>query len=695
MTRSAPSLPPESLKKLGLHRWEDVVLHFPLRYENESEVRSIASVQPGQFVQVQVTVVSSRIVFRPRRMLLVEVEDDSGSAVLRFIYFKDAQRMAYAPGLKCRILGEARRSLAGLEFIHPRMRTGWLAPEAVGQQPMVPVYPTAAGISQLTLRRAVQTALTRALPKEWLPPSVLANYGLMPLPEAIRLIHAPPADAERGGLLAALMAREGAAWNRIRFDELLAQQLLLRRARQLRRHERAASLANGQWAQRLIRGLPFALTSAQQRVWREISEDLQRDVPMHRLLQGDVGSGKTAIAALAAAQAAGSGAQVAVMAPTEILAEQLFQKFSEYLAALTIPLVLLKGGLGRAERTERLRAIAQGEITVVVGTHALIQKDVTFHRLGLVVVDEQHRFGVGQRLALRAQGPGTVTHLLAMSATPIPRSLAMSYMADLDVSVLDERPPNRQPITTKLMASARREELLASLRQFLAGGGQAYWVCPVIEENRTEGERELQAIETAQAWLAPEFPNDLVVLHGRLSAEDKRAAMAAFAGGEKRLMLATTVIEVGVDVPKATLMVIEHSERFGLAQLHQLRGRIGRGGGSSTCVLLFDEPLSDTAKERLKTLYETSDGFEVARRDLAIRGPGEFLGLRQSGVPTLRYCDLERDALWIERAVAFGAQCAAAEQSGPQLATLGVTTSALEALVARWAAGRETLLSSG
>ncbi len=695
MTRSAPSLPPESLKKLGLHRWEDVVLHFPLRYENESEVRSIASVQPGQFVQVQVTVVSSRIVFRPRRMLLVEVEDDSGSAVLRFIYFKDAQRMAYAPGLKCRILGEARRSLAGLEFIHPRMRTGWLAPEAVGQQPMVPVYPTAAGISQLTLRRAVQTALTRALPKEWLPPSVLANYGLMPLPEAIRLIHAPPADAERGGLLAALMAREGAAWNRIRFDELLAQQLLLRRARQLRRHERAASLANGQWAQRLIRGLPFALTSAQQRVWREISEDLQRDVPMHRLLQGDVGSGKTAIAALAAAQAAGSGAQAAVMAPTEILAEQLFQKFSEYLAALTIPLVLLKGGLGRAERTERLRAIAQGEITVVVGTHALIQKDVTFHRLGLVVVDEQHRFGVGQRLALRAQGPGTVTHLLAMSATPIPRSLAMSYMADLDVSVLDERPPNRQPITTKLMASARREELLASLRQFLAGGGQAYWVCPVIEENRTEGERELQAIETAQAWLAPEFPNDLVVLHGRLSAEDKRAAMAAFAGGEKRLMLATTVIEVGVDVPKATLMVIEHSERFGLAQLHQLRGRIGRGGGSSTCVLLFDEPLSDTAKERLKTLYETSDGFEVARRDLAIRGPGEFLGLRQSGVPTLRYCDLERDALWIERAVAFGAQCAAAEQSGPQLATLGVTTSALEALVARWAAGRETLLSSG
>ena len=416
---------------------------------------------------------------------------------------------------------------------------------------------------------------------------------------------------------------------------------------------------------------------------------------MHRLLQGDVGSGKTAIAALAAAQAAGSGAQAAVMAPTEILAEQLFQKLSEYLAALTIPLVLLKGGLGRAERTERLRAIAQGEITVVVGTHALIQKDVTFHRLGLVVVDEQHRFGVGQRLALRAQGPGTVTHLLAMSATPIPRSLAMSYMADLDVSVLDERPPNRQPITTKLMASARREELLASLRQFLAGGGQAYWVCPVIEENRTEGERELQAIETAQAWLAPAFPNDLVVLHGRLSAEDKRAAMAAFAGGEKRLMLATTVIEVGVDVPKATLMVIEHSERFGLAQLHQLRGRIGRGGGSSTCVLLFDEPLSDTAKERLKTLYETSDGFEVARRDLAIRGPGEFLGLRQSGVPTLRYCDLERDALWIERAVAFGAQCAAAEQSGPQLATLGVTTSALEALVARWAAGRETLLSSG
>ena len=693
-TAVAPS-PPESLKKLGLHRWVDVLLHFPLRYENESHVVSLSQVVPGQFAQVQVRIVSARVVFRPRRMLLVEVEDDTGSALLRFIYFKDAQKNAYRPGLPFRVLGEARRSLAGLEFIHPRMRSGWCDPDTLVEQPLVAVYPTAAGIPQATLRRAVKTALDRALPNEWLPESMLSSYRLMPLPEAIRILHAPPSASGGSAVLNEHEPLHALAWNRIRFDELMAQQLLLRRARALRQHERAMVLTGSESADQLMQHLPFTLTTAQLRVWNEISQDLTLDRPMQRLLQGDVGSGKTAVAALAAAQAVGSKAQVAVMAPTEILAEQLFVKFQEYLKPLGVAITFLKGGLSRQERAHRLESIAAGASLMVVGTHALIQKDVEFKSLGLVIVDEQHRFGVGQRLTLRSRGPKGAAHLLAMSATPIPRSLAMTYLADLDVSVLDERPPNRQPIVTKLMASGRRDELALSLHDFLAKDGQAYWVCPVIDTHRVEGERELQAIESAAAWLSPQFGDALVVLHGRLSAEDKQLAMSAFAKGDKRLMLATTVIEVGVDVPNATLMVIEHAERFGLAQLHQLRGRIGRGSGQSTCILLFDEPLSDTAKERLKTLYETSDGFEVARRDLAIRGPGEFLGLRQSGVPTLRYSDLERDAVWVERAVSFGAKCVAAEGTPAQLAALGVSSQALSALVDRWAAGKENLLASG
>jgi ATP-dependent DNA helicase RecG len=420
---------------------------------------------------------------------------------------------------------------------------------------------------------------------------------------------------------------------------------------------------------------------------------------MQRLLQGDVGSGKTVIAALAAAQAVSSGAQVAVMAPTEILADQLFKKFEEWLTPLGVSVTRLTGSLGQKARRERLAAIAQGALSVVVGTQALIQKGVTFQSLGLVIVDEQHRFGVGQRLALRELSEHQMPHLLGMSATPIPRSLAMTYLADLDVSVLDERPPNRQRIVTKLMAASRRDELIDRLLQFLSDGGQAYWVCPVIdaakpEEEREEMERSLQAIETAAEWMAPIFGDQLVVLHGRMSADEKADAMAQFASGARRLLLATTVIEVGVDVPKASLMVIEHAERFGLAQLHQLRGRIGRGAEQSTCILLFDEPLSDTAKARLKTLYETDDGFEVARRDLEIRGPGEFLGLRQSGIPSLRYSDFQKDSLWVELAVRFGAKLIAAEERG-DLKTLGVEVADLDALVDRWAFGKEILLASG
>ena len=686
------SLFPESLKKLGLHRWIDLALHFPLRYENESQVWLIDQVSPGQFAQIQVQVVSARIVFRPRRTLLVEVSDATGSAVLRFLHFKDAQKNAYIPGHKIRVLGESRRSLAGLEFIHPRTRSGWLSPEQIGRQPLLPVYPTTAGVSQLTLRRAMARALNTALPVEWLPNQVLTSYRLMPLDQAIRLIHQPPADAESTGMMRQLMDREGPAWDRIRFDELLAQQVAMRRARSLRGVERSAALKADRLVDQIITGLKFDLTAAQRRAWTEIARDLEGTVPMQRLLQGDVGSGKTVIAALAAARSVGSGLQVAVMAPTEILAEQLYEKFCEWFGPLNVDVGLLKSGLGAKQRRELLTAISGGGLPIAVGTHALIQKGVVFSNLGLVVVDEQHRFGVGQRLALRSPVDGRMPHLLSMSVTPIPRSLAMTYLADLDVSVLDERPPNRQPITTKLMASARRDELVEKLTEFIAQGGQAYWVCPVIE---SDIEEPLQAIETAEAWLAPIFQDQLVVLHGRMGAEEKRLAMQDFSQGRRRLMLSTTVIEVGVDVPRATLMVIEHSERFGLAQLHQLRGRIGRGAGQSTCILLFDEPLSDVAKERLKTLYETDDGFEVARRDLAIRGPGEVLGLRQSGLPTLRYSDLQLHAVWVERAIQFGAKWADRPVAAAQQESAEVSAQAVDALVDRWAYDKRDLLASG
>lgn len=691
---------PESIKRLGIQRWGDLALHFPLRYENESQAWLINQVVPGQFAQIQVQVISARIVFRPRRMLLVEVEDDTGRAMLRFLYFKEAQKNAYTPGQKIRVLGESRRSLAGLEFIHPRIRLGWLSPEEIGGQPLLPVYPTVSGVSQSMLRRSIARALQLALPGEWLPPKMLATYKLMSLPDAIRLIHQPPADAQATGVLQALMQQEGPAWNRIRFDELLAQQVALRRARHLRAAEASVALSDQGLARRLTALLGFEMTAAQHRVWQEIGADLMRTVPMQRLLQGDVGSGKTVVAALAAAQAAGSGRQVAVMAPTEILAEQLFEKFAQWFAPLGLRVELLKGGLATRQRRELIAEIAQGNVPIVVGTHALIQKDIRFARLGLVIVDEQHRFGVGQRLTLRTQVDGLMPHMLAMSATPIPRSLAMTYLADLDVSVLDQRPPNRPPITTKLMASSRRDELADRLQTFIAQGGQAYWVCPVIEGPREEGggssrEDNLQAIETAAQWLTPLFGDQLVVLHGRMSADEKKAAMQDFSTGRRRLMLSTTVIEVGVDVPRATLMVIEHAERFGLAQLHQLRGRIGRGSDQSTCVLLFDEPLTDVAKERLKTLYETDDGFEVARRDLAIRGPGEVLGLRQSGIPALRYSDLQVHADWIERAIQFGAELADLDRDPRQATRLGVAPGAVQALIDRWAYEKEALLASG
>lgn len=672
---------PEGLRKLGLMRPIDLLLHLPLRYEDESQVWPLAQVAAGQSVQVQVRVVLAKVVFKPRRTLMVSVEDDTAEASLRFIYFNQSMLQSFTPGREIRVLGEARRSLAGLEFIHPKVRSGWLSAEALESQPLLPVYPTTQGLAQAVIRRHVARALQTDLPEEWLSPQTLRELGLTPLPQAIERLHRLPAGDTQRTTREAILRAEGGEWDRLRLDELLAQQVALQHARSRRATKQAPALIDrAGLVDQLMARLPFALTTAQLSAWRGVQADLVQSRPAHRLIQGDVGSGKTVVAALAAAQAVGADHQVAVMAPTEILAAQLFSKMHEWFEPLGVAVVFLKGGLPVADRRGRLSAIASGAAQVVVGTHALIQKDVVFHRLGLSIVDEQHRFGVAQRLALRDGSP----HVLGMTATPIPRSLAMTFLADLDVSVIDARPPGRQPIRTRLLSQSRREELVERLLSFIETEGQAYWVCPIIDE-QTDAERALVALTQTEAWLRPLLGDRLAVVHGRLPPAEKAAEMARFASGEAAVLLATTVIEVGVDVPQARLMVIDHAERFGLAQLHQLRGRVGRGQGQSTCILLFEEPLSDLARARLRALYETDDGFELANRDLALRGPGELLGVRQSGEPSLRLSDLTRDQRLVEFAVDWGRSYQAQGASNP---------TAIAGLLDRWAYRAEHYLTS-
>lgn len=675
---------PEGFNRLGLRRSIDLVLHFPIRYEDESRVWPLSSVVSGASVQCQVRVLSARVQFKPRRTLLVEVEDDSGLARLRFFYFHAQIQTQFEVGKQIRILGEARRFGAQLEFVHPSVRSGWLSAEDLSNQPLVPIYPTTQGLAQTVIRRHLQRALQTLDLREWLPPSVLDRAGVMPLPEALEQIHAPSLSRHGAEVVEQVMHRSGPAWDRIRLDELLAQQLALRFARGRRQQRKAPPLRDSQGLViRLLQALPFGLTPGQAQAWREVSQDLGADRPTHRLIQGDVGSGKTVLAALSVAQAVGSGYQAAVMAPTELLAQQLLDKLSGWLRPLGVSVEALMGGQSAPLRREVLSRMESGAAQVVVGTHALIQKGVQFSRLGLALVDEQHRFGVAQRVALREGQDDAGVHIVGMSATPIPRSLAMTYLADLDVSVITDRPPGRQPIRTRLLSQSRREALLDRLLHFTQTEGQAYWVCPVIEEQQ-EAERALIALEETEAWLRPHFGDRMAVVHGRLSGPEKSAAMAAFASGQCVLLVATTVIEVGVDVPQARLMVIDHAERFGLAQLHQLRGRVGRGQGQSTCILLYEEPLSELARARLKALYECEDGFELARRDLAIRGPGELLGTRQSGEPALRYSDLTQDESLVRFAVEFGAQ----------LMREGLEPKIMSQLLERWAYRTEDYLTS-
>ena len=680
---------------MGLLRDIDLALHLPLRYEDETRITALASARTGETVQIEATVTASEVQLRPRRMLKVQVDDGSGTCELTFFSFYPSHLKTLAVGERLRFRGEIKGGFWGRQMLHPSFRKA----EGALPQALTPVYPTTAQLPQAYVRRAVASALLRADLSETLPPGLQpplvygeknGQKGLQAawsLREALLFLHHPQPDVA----LATLEDHSHPAWQRLKAEELLAQQLSQHQAQRERARLRAPVLASsGVLEQQLRAQLPFALTAAQERVCREIAADLARPQPMHRLLQGDVGAGKTVVAALSALHAIEAGWQCALMAPTEILAEQHFAKLVGWLEPLLAPLgrcvAWLAGAQKKKERTAMLARVASGEAALVVGTHAVIQEQVQFARLGLAVIDEQHRFGVAQRLALRqknttAQGE---PHLLMMSATPIPRTLAMSYYADLDVSTIDELPPGRTPIVTRVIPDSRKDEIIARLGVQLAAGRQAYWVCPLIEESEA---LDLSNATATHEDLSAALPGMRVgLLHSRMPTAEKKDVMAQFAAGALQVLVATTVIEVGVDVPNASLMVIEHAERFGLSQLHQLRGRVGRGAVASACVLLYSVGdsgrLGDTAKDRLRAMQETTDGFEIARRDLAIRGPGEFLGARQSGAALLRFADLEQDSALLDWAREVAPQL---WQQHPPLA---------QQHIARWLGGKTDYLKA-
>jgi len=661
--------PQKALRKLGLVRDIDLALHLPLRYEDETRLVKLRDVREGDVAQVEGRVTHAEVKLGTHLQLLVTLDDGTGSCLLRFFTFYPSMQAALAVGKQARVRGEIRGGFAGLTMMHPAVKPagGELATA------LTPVYPSMAGLPQTYLRRAVQAGLQRAELSDTVPPSYLQEIGLQPLwnmHKSLSFLHNPTPDVS----LAALQDHSHPAWQRLKAEELLAQQLSQLQSRRARARLRAPVLVDGNSGcgiepdasglvasrasthsevsvrslyQQLLATLPFTLTPAQTRVVNEITQDIAKPVPMHRLLQGDVGAGKTVVAALAAAVCMDAGWQCALMAPTEILATQHFAKLVSWLHPLGITVAWLTGSQKAKERRDMLALIASGRAQLVVGTHALIQDKVQFKALALAIIDEQHRFGVAQRLALRNKLADELEpHLLMMTATPIPRTLAMSYYADLDVSTIDELPPGRTPIITKVVKEARRDEVIARIRGQIAQGRQIYWVCPLIEESEA---LDLTNATATHVQLSAALPGVMVgLLHSRMPVAEKQAVMRLFTSGQMGVLVSTTVIEVGVDVPNASLMVIEHAERFGLSQLHQLRGRVGRGAAASACVLLYstgDAPrLGETARGRLRAMAETNDGFEIARRDLEIRGPGEFMGARQSGDAMLRFAEVNEDA---------------------------------------------------
>ena len=673
---AAPIRAPEALRKklarIGLHCEADLLVHLPLRYEDETRITPVASAPWREPVQVEVVVASCEVQFRPRRQMIVRALDDSGELTMRFFSAYPTQRAALGEGSRVRAFGEVRSGFFGAEMVHPRFHNA-AAGDPLPTE-LTPIYPSTAGVANSALHKLIGKALEVGDLSETLPDELRQRLKLPGLARSLRFLHTPPPGTD----LDTLHARNHPAWRRVKFDEVLAQQLSLRRA-YLARRERGAPVlvTRDDLGARLLDRLSFGLTGAQLRAMAEIARDLAQPYPMQRLLQGDVGAGKTIVAALAACQAISAGWQAAFMAPTGILAEQHYLKLKDWLEPLGVRVAWLSGSQKSAAKRAQLAATAAGA-QLVVGTHALIQEGVDFARLGLAIVDEQHRFGVAQRLALRKKGNNP--HQLMMSATPIPRTLAMSYYADLDVTVLDELPPGRTPVKTRLVADSRRADVVGFVKKHVDEGRQAYWVCPLIEESEA---LQLQTAQDTWEALSAELSGLTVgLVHGRLKADEKQAVMAAFAAGEVDVLVATTVIEVGVDVPNASLMVIEHAERFGLSQLHQLRGRVGRGRYESSCVLIYAGPLGEVARQRLKIIYENSDGFEIARQDLQIRGPGEFVGSRQSGVPLLRYADLEMDADLVEMARNVAEEMLTAH---PDLA---------ERHLQRWLGSREELLKS-
>jgi ATP-dependent DNA helicase RecG len=665
----------EKLAKLGVTQVQDLLFLLPARYEDRTQVSDIGSLRPGSRVVVEGEIQLTEVAYRRRRQLLCRITDGTGSLTLRFFYFSGTQQANLARGARIRCFGEVRRGPLGLEIVHPEYRRVAAVDEAEPlEEVLTPIYPTTEGVPQPRLRMLIDQALREAESagvRDWIPPEMLADLELPSLVEALSMMHRPPRDVH----LADLLGGRHPAQRRLAFEELLANQLSLLLLRQEIKSDPSEPLLDAMGLEsKLVASLPFALTNAQTRVLADVDRDLAARQPMVRLVQGDVGCGKTVVAA-AAARAVGSGLQAALMAPTELLAEQHFKNLDGWFRQLGIPVALITGSQPARTRRSALEAAASGEVKIIVGTHALFQEAVEFHRLGLVIVDEQHRFGVHQRLSLRDKGArsGQLPHQLIMTATPIPRTLAMTMYADLDVSIIDELPPGRTPIRTTVFPQSRRSTVVERVHAQIKQGRQAYWVCPLIEESE---ELRYQAAEETAATLAEALPDVRVgLVHGRMPPRDKERGMYEFKAGKIGLLVATTVIEVGVDVPNATLMVIENAERMGLAQLHQLRGRVGRGAHESNCVLLYGDPLSEVARERLKAIRETNDGFVIARRDLELRGQGELLGTRQTGLADMRVADLMRDSDLLP-----------AVQSGAER-LLKQDLAAVEALTQRWVGG--------
>ncbi len=663
------------LQRLGIESIQDLLFHLPARYEDRTQLKPLGELQAGNEVLIQGTVELSEVRYGRRRMLLTRISDGTGFLTLRFFHFSAAQQKSLSRGTIIRCFGETRRSGPDLEIVHPEYQIINPGSSTVIEQTLTPVYPTTEGLHQLSLRRYTQQAVNllaqqaERLP-ELLDTPACRNMKLPLLAESLQYIHRPPRNANIRQLQRGMHPMQ----RRLALEELLSHHLSIRQLRKRGKNNHSLSIKDAnEITADFIKELPFSLTNAQQRVIGEIFTDLGRDTAMQRLLQGDVGSGKTIVAALAALATLRAGYQVALMAPTELLAEQHLQTLSKWLTPLNINISLLSGKLPVAKKRDVLSAIASGETQLVVGTHALFQDDSQFMQLGLIIVDEQHRFGVHQRLALREKGRqgNFIPHQLIMTATPIPRTLAMTAYADLDTSIIDELPPGRQPVETAVMSDAKRDEIIQAVKKACQDGRQVYWVCTLIEDSEA---LQCQAAEATAELLSQALDGLRIgLIHGRMKAAEKESVMDDFRRGNIDILVATTVIEVGVDVPNASLMIIENAERLGLAQLHQLRGRVGRGSTASACVLMYQGKLSANGRARLAAMRETSDGFEIARRDLELRGPGELLGTRQTGLLQLRIADLARDADLLEQVPGLATEI---EANSPHLIPL---------LIRRWA----------